>query len=72
MRRLPLEADNEKKNIYHICAYYGSNSCFQIINNHTKLVKVQELNEKFLQLLQQYNYKRTDAKSGKLKYSVSP
>ena len=31
-----------------------------------------ELNKKFISQLQKYNYKRTDAKNGKLKYSVSP
>lgn len=57
--------------MFHICAYTGHDEVLKVIRNEMKLVRIKELNEKYVSLLTKNNYKRTDAKFGKLKMSVS-
>ena len=45
---------------------------FKTLVFHQKLTRIQSLHETFLKQLQSSNYKRTDSKAGKLKYSASP
>lgn len=63
--------DNEGKSVFHICAYTGHDEVLKVIRNEMKLIRIKELNEKYLASLTNSNYKRTDAKNGKLKMSVS-
>jgi hypothetical protein len=66
------ELDKENKNIYHYLAYCGSVECLQVLNFYIKLTKLMKVNDEMIKMLAQYGYKRTDMKSGKLKYTVSP
>lgn len=42
-----------------------------MVRHHTKLNRIRTLNTKYVKMLQESNYKRTDAKEGKLKTAVS-
>jgi hypothetical protein len=57
--------------VFHICAYTGHDEVLRAVRNEMKLRRIKELNEQYTGLLNANNYKRTDAKAGKLKTSVS-
>jgi ankyrin repeat protein len=64
-------ADNEGRTLFHVCAYTGHMEVLKAVRNELKLTRIQQLNNQYVSLLNNSNYKRTDAKGGKLKMSVS-
>lgn len=60
-------SDADGKTALHVCAYTGHIDVLKAIRNEVKLCAIKKLNEQFIEILQRHNYKRTDAKKGKLK-----
>lgn len=67
----PNVSDADGKTVFHLCAYTGHVEVLKAILAEIKLTGIKKLNEEYLTLLTKNNYKRTDAKAGQLKTSVS-
>ena len=64
-------SDADGKTIFHLCAYTGHIEVLKAILTEIKLTGIKKLNREYMTLLTKNNYKRTDAKAGQLKTSVS-